>query len=123
MKRHSIRDMTSDSKFRTLSQDETGWKYIHGDVFRFPRNISLFSAILGTGTQLLVLTFSVFGLALVGVFYPYNRGAMLTALVVLYALTAGIAGCASAQRAPAPSTLADRHLIVIAPPRAAFLIR
>jgi len=26
------------------------------------------------------------------VFYPYNRGALLTALVVLYALTSGIAG-------------------------------
>ena len=25
-------------------QEETGWKYIHGDVFRFPRNVSLFCA-------------------------------------------------------------------------------
>ena len=31
-------------------------------------------------------------LALVGVFYPYNRGALFTALVVIYALTSGIAG-------------------------------
>ena len=31
-------------------------------------------------------------LALVGVFYPYNRGGLFTALIVLYALTAGIAG-------------------------------
>jgi len=30
--------------------------------------------------------------ALVGVFYPYNRGALFTALVVIYALTSGIAG-------------------------------
>jgi hypothetical protein len=28
----------------------------------------------------------------VGVFYPYNRGALFTALVVIYALTSGIAG-------------------------------
>ena len=28
-------------------QEETGWKYIHGDVFRFPRNISLFCAVIG----------------------------------------------------------------------------
>ena len=27
-------------------------KYIHGDVFRFPRNVSLFCAVIGTGTQL-----------------------------------------------------------------------
>ena len=31
-------------------------------------------------------------LALVGVFYPYNRGALFTALVIIYALTSGIAG-------------------------------
>eukprot|EP00967_Tisochrysis_lutea_P039949 scaffold47914_cov19-Tisochrysis_lutea.AAC.3 len=34
----------------------------------------------------------IFALALVGMFYPYNRGALLSACVVLYALTAGIAG-------------------------------
>lgn len=33
-----------------------------------------------------------FVLALVGVFYPYNRGALYSALIALYALTAGIAG-------------------------------
>jgi hypothetical protein len=35
-------------------------------------------------------------LALVGVFYPYNRGAFFTALVVIYALTSGIAGYSAA---------------------------
>lgn len=35
-------------------------------------------------------------LALVGVFYPYNRGALFTALVVIYALTSGIAGYTAA---------------------------
>ncbi|CAL9758933.1 unnamed protein product [Musa acuminata subsp. burmannicoides] len=73
-------------------QEDSGWKYIHGDVFRFPKNKSLFSAIIGSGTQLLVLTMFIFLLALVGVFYPYNRGALYTALVVIYALTSGIAG-------------------------------
>ncbi|MQM14838.1 hypothetical protein Taro_047773 [Colocasia esculenta] len=73
-------------------QEETGWKYIHGDVFRFPDHKSLFSAVLGSGTQLLALAIFIFTLALVGVFYPYNRGALFTALVVIYALTSGIAG-------------------------------
>ncbi|XP_064972217.1 transmembrane 9 superfamily member 2 [Musa acuminata AAA Group] len=73
-------------------QEETGWKYLNGDVFRFPKNKSLFSSIIGSGTQLLALTIFIFLLALVGVFYPYNRGALFTALVVIYALTSGIAG-------------------------------
>ncbi|KAG7563280.1 Protein kinase-like domain superfamily [Arabidopsis suecica] len=73
-------------------QEETGWKYIHGDVFRFPKHKSLFAASLGSGTQLFTLTIFIFMLSLVGVFYPYNRGALFTALVVIYALTSGIAG-------------------------------
>jgi len=36
-------------------QEETGWKYIHGDVFRFPKHKSLFAASLGSGTQLFTL--------------------------------------------------------------------
>ncbi|KAL9457067.1 hypothetical protein AB3S75_006161 [Citrus x aurantiifolia] len=67
--------------FMKYAQDEeaaddqkvTGWKYIHGDVFRFPKYKSLFAAALGYGTQLFTLTVFIFMLALVGVFYPYNR--------------------------------------------------
>jgi hypothetical protein len=36
-------------------QEETGWKYIHGDVFRFPKFKSVFAAALGSGTQLFTL--------------------------------------------------------------------
>ncbi|KAM3327717.1 transmembrane 9 superfamily member 2 [Capsicum galapagoense] len=76
-------------------QEETGWKYIHGDVFRFPKHKSLFTAALGCGTQLFTLTIFIFLMALVGVFYPYKRGALYTALLVIYALTSGVAGYTS----------------------------
>jgi len=75
-----------------MEEEESGWKYIHGDVFRFPPNKSLFCSFIGTGTQIFFLSLFIFGLALIGVFYPYNRGALFTALIVLYALTACIAG-------------------------------
>jgi hypothetical protein len=39
---------------------------------------------------------AVFLLALVGIVYPYNRGSLYTALVVIYALTSGIAGYTAA---------------------------
>lgn len=42
--------------------------------------------------QLFFLAIFVFFLAMVGLFYPYNRGALYSALLVLYALTSGIAG-------------------------------
>mmetsp|Transcript_8620 Transcript_8620/g.14878 ORF Transcript_8620/g.14878 Transcript_8620/m.14878 type:complete len:589 (-) Transcript_8620:493-2259(-) len=73
-------------------QEDTGWKLIHGDVFRFPRRVNVFSSIIGIGTHLLVIILCIFFLALVGVFYPYNRGAMYKASVVLYAVTSGISG-------------------------------
>jgi hypothetical protein len=76
--------------------EETGWKYIHGDVFRFPPNKNLFCAFVGTGAQLFALSIFIFLLACVGVFYPYNRGGLFTALIVLYALTAGISGYVAA---------------------------
>jgi len=34
-----------------MEEEESGWKYIHGDVFRFPPNKSLFCSFVGTGTQ------------------------------------------------------------------------
>ncbi|XP_004297804.1 PREDICTED: transmembrane 9 superfamily member 1-like [Fragaria vesca subsp. vesca] len=103
---HSVVDLTEDKDVdadfmyaqdeeAADDQEETGWKYIHGDVFRFPKYKSLFSAAHGSGTQLFTLTVFIFMLALVGVFYPYNRGALFTALVVIYALTSGIAGYTS----------------------------
>lgn len=36
-------------------QEETGWKYIHGDVFRYPKYKSLLAAAVGSGTQLFTM--------------------------------------------------------------------
>ncbi len=69
---------------------------VHGDVFRFPPNLNLFCAVVGTGTQILVMALMIFALSLLGTYYPYNGGAMLTSVVVFYALTAGVAGYVSA---------------------------
>ena len=64
-------------------------------MFRFPRHKTLLCAFVGCGTQLFFLTLAIFALAIVGVFYPYNRGLLYTAQIVLYALTAGVAGYTS----------------------------
>lgn len=36
--------------------EESGWKLVHGDVFRPPRYHMLLSALIGTGVQLFGLT-------------------------------------------------------------------
>lgn len=32
--------------------EETGWKLVHGDVFRPPTNARLFAAVIGSGIQI-----------------------------------------------------------------------
>lgn len=36
--------------------EETGWKLVHGDVFRPPRYSRLFAAVIGTGVQIFVMS-------------------------------------------------------------------
>ncbi|KAF5730269.1 putative phagocytic receptor 1b isoform X1 [Tripterygium wilfordii] len=47
----------ADDEESAEDQEESGWKYIHGDVFRYPKYKSLFAAALGSGTQLFTLSF------------------------------------------------------------------
>ena len=77
-------------------EEESGWKLVHGDVFRLPPMLSVFCAYVGTGAQLFSLIVFLLVLAVMNTFYPGNRGAMYTAAIVLYALTAGTAGFVSA---------------------------
>ncbi|KAH1067015.1 hypothetical protein J1N35_032002 [Gossypium stocksii] len=96
-----MRRLRNDLRTRFSTGDdeddrEVGWKYIHGDVFRYPRNKSLFCAVMGVGTQLLTLVCSLFVLVWLGILYPYNRGTLCTALVILYSLTSVVAGYTTA---------------------------
>nr|XP_043613335.1 transmembrane 9 superfamily member 2-like [Erigeron canadensis]XP_043613336.1 transmembrane 9 superfamily member 2-like [Erigeron canadensis] len=77
------------------NQEETGWKNIHGDVFRFPKHKSLLAAALGSGSQLLVLIVSILVLGLLGFFPPYVRGVLWNALVIVYAVTNVVSGYTS----------------------------
>ncbi|XP_019176777.1 PREDICTED: transmembrane 9 superfamily member 3-like isoform X2 [Ipomoea nil] len=77
------------------NQEESGWKGLHGDVFRYPQHKSLFAAALGSGTHLLLVAVSIFILSLVGVFQPYDRGVLLRTLIIIYAITFGISGFTS----------------------------
>jgi len=71
---------------------DPGWKQLKRDVFRPPKNILLFSSIIGCGTQLLVLMISLLLLSLIGLFYPGNRGSIISSIIFVYCFTSGIAG-------------------------------
>jgi len=72
--------------------DDSGWKQCHGDVFRPPPFPMIYSALVGTGTQILAMVIGILLLSLAGTFYPGNRGAVMTAAILLYAFTSGVAG-------------------------------
>lgn len=50
LRRDIARYNTDDNIEDTL--EETGWKLVHGDVFRPPKNTRLFSAVIGSGIQI-----------------------------------------------------------------------
>eukprot|EP00937_MAST-01D_sp_MAST-1D-sp2_P005126 g5126.t1 len=79
------------------AEEETGWKLLHGDVFRFPARASLFCAFVGTGVHLFVVTFVLLVLALTSVFNAAKRGSVMTATIIIYSLTSGVGGFVSAR--------------------------
>eukprot|EP00823_Brevimastigomonas_motovehiculus_P000252 TRINITY_DN10361_c0_g1_i1.p1 TRINITY_DN10361_c0_g1~~TRINITY_DN10361_c0_g1_i1.p1 ORF type:complete len:632 (+),score=114.93 TRINITY_DN10361_c0_g1_i1:51-1946(+) len=73
-------------------KEESGWKLVHGDVFRPPSCTMLFSVCIGAGTQILVLVVSLLLLSVIGTFYPGSRGKVYSAAVAIYCITSYIAG-------------------------------
>uniref|UniRef100_A0AAR2JSC6 Transmembrane 9 superfamily member n=1 Tax=Pygocentrus nattereri TaxID=42514 RepID=A0AAR2JSC6_PYGNA len=79
------------------AQEESGWKQVHGDVFRPPQKGMLLSVFLGQGTQIFIMTFITLFLACLGFLSPANRGALMTCAVVLWVLLGTPAGYVSAR--------------------------
>lgn len=78
----------------TYVSDETGWKLVHGDVFRPPDQVEYLSALVGTGSQLALLTLGTILCTITGSLWE-SRGAIVSAGVTLYALTSFVGGYVS----------------------------
>lgn len=79
------------------TQEEFGWKLIHGDVFRPPAHPMVFSIIVGNGSQVLAMVIVTLIFACLGFLSPATRGGLMTSLVVLYILFSALAGYVSAR--------------------------
>jgi transmembrane 9 superfamily member 3 len=78
--------------------EDSGWKQVHGDVFRAPENLVLYSAMIGTGWQLLALVFGVILYAMAGPVHGYiyeDRGELVSTFIVCFALSSTLAGYSS----------------------------
>jgi transmembrane 9 superfamily member 2/4 len=80
-------------------REETGWKLLHGDVFRIPPAGMLLSVLVATGWQLLSMAASVLMLAALGFLSPSHRGSLLEAILLLYLLSGIAAGLVAARLA------------------------
>jgi len=93
-------DIAGYNEMNTLeeSQEETGWKLVHGDVFRPPQNHPmLFSVLVGTGTQVGAAIILSLLLSIAKFINPLKKGQTLTSLIVLYVLCGSAAGFVSAR--------------------------
>jgi transmembrane 9 superfamily protein 3 len=80
------------------AQEDAGWKQVHGDVFRAPTYLALFSALVGSGWQLVILTLGVIVYAVLGPLHGAvheERGEVLHAIIICYSLSSIVAGFAS----------------------------
>ena len=80
--------------------EETGWKLVHGDVFRPPAGFfgpMFLSVFVGSGMQLLAMSLAALLFAVLGFLSPANQGSLLTGFIVLFMCMGSFAGYASAR--------------------------
>ncbi|XP_043706043.1 transmembrane 9 superfamily member 7-like [Telopea speciosissima] len=99
MMRTLYRDIANYNQLETQdeAQEETGWKLVHGDVFRSPINSGLLCVYVGTGVQVFAMTLVTMIFALLGFLSPSNRGGLMTAMVLLWVFMGLFAGYSSAR--------------------------
>ncbi|KAL5757517.1 hypothetical protein ACOSP7_020128 [Xanthoceras sorbifolium] len=99
MMRTLYRDIANYNQLETQdeAQEETGWKLVHGDVFRAPINAGLLCVYVGTGVQLFAMALVTMIFALLGFLSPSNRGGLMTAMVLLWVFMGIFAGYSSSR--------------------------
>eukprot|EP00581_Thalassiosira_minuscula_P007145 CAMPEP_0183703914 /NCGR_PEP_ID=MMETSP0737-20130205/1458_1 /TAXON_ID=385413 /ORGANISM="Thalassiosira miniscula, Strain CCMP1093" /LENGTH=721 /DNA_ID=CAMNT_0025930717 /DNA_START=27 /DNA_END=2192 /DNA_ORIENTATION=+ len=94
------KDIAGYNEMQTLeeAQEETGWKLVHGDVFRPPQSYPLLlSVLVGTGAQIGSAFFITLLACMMRMLNPIKKGQALTAVIVLYVLCGGVGGYVSSR--------------------------
>ena len=79
----------NSSSDEEVIEDITGWKLLHGDVFRTPAYAGLFAPVIGSGTQLVFMATGLLILSSLGVLNPSFRGGFVSVGMGLF-IFAGI---------------------------------
>ncbi|KAJ9610761.1 Transmembrane 9 super member 2 [Cladophialophora chaetospira] len=93
----NLDDLSGTSVVDDDVQEDSGWKLVHGDVFRPPRYALLMSVLLGSGAQLFVMTAATVAFAMLGFLSPSNRGWLTSIGLLLYTVFGCIGGYVSSR--------------------------
>lgn len=90
------------AKYNELSSadevaEETGWKLVHGDVFRKPKHSKLLAVSVGSGAQILGMSVVTMIFALLGFLSPAHRGGLLQSALLLFTFMGVLAGYVSSR--------------------------
>ncbi|KAF8407271.1 hypothetical protein HHK36_006398 [Tetracentron sinense] len=98
MLRTLYRDISKYNQLETQeeAQEETGWKLVHGDVFRPLSNSDLLCVYVGTGVQFFGMILVTMIFALLGFLSPSTRGGLMTVMLLLWVFMGLFAGYSSA---------------------------
>ncbi len=94
------KDIAGYNELQTIeeAQEETGWKLVHGDVFRPPSfSPMLLSVLVGTGAQIGFTFVFALLLTIFKITNSMNKGQVLTSIILLYVLNGSVAGYISAR--------------------------
>ncbi|KAL0906480.1 hypothetical protein M5K25_024977 [Dendrobium thyrsiflorum] len=99
MLRTLYRDISKYNQLETQEEalEETGWKLVHGDVFRTPTNSDLLCVYVGTGVQFFGMLLVTMIFAVLGFLSPSNRGGLMSAMLLLWVFMGIFAGYSSAR--------------------------
>ncbi|KAH8692341.1 putative endosomal integral membrane protein [Talaromyces proteolyticus] len=111
----NLDDLNGTSVVEDGIQEDSGWKLVHGDVFRCPKSPLLLSVLLGNGIQLFVMTGVTVAFALFGLLSPANRGFLGTTILILYTLFGFIGGYVSSRAYKSFGGEAWKRNIVLTP--------
>ena len=80
-----------------VPEDITGWKLVHGDVFRPPPYGHLLAPLVGSGMQLVFVTIGLLTLSCFGVLNPSFRGGFISVGMALFIVAGAFSGYFSAR--------------------------
>lgn len=93
---YNLDDLSGDSVEDGV-QEDSGWKLVHGDVFRPPKHSLLLAVFVGNGAQLFSMVGSTIAIAAVGFLSPSNRGALGSVMILLYTVFGFVGGYVSSR--------------------------